>query len=168
MRKQFRQNGYYVRQDNNTVVGSQAKEQCCPKLARLNKELANLQDQAANIISLLSKLEESSPPPDKVSSINVKTPEKEESLEPEQVETPTVDETLTEHVAISKVEESMNHNHDSLIEEEEVYHVSLSEDQHHSEFQQLNQVGIWKEDEGTKERATHLKRVMKSRRIIIN
>ena len=60
--------------------------------------------------------------------------------------------------------ESMNHNHDSLIEEEEVYHVSLSEDQHHSEFQQLNQVGIWKEDEGTKERATHLKRVMKRRR----
>ena len=122
MRKQFRQNGYYVRQDNDTVVGSQAKEQCCPKLARLNKELANLQDQAANIISLLSKLEELSPPPDEVSSINVKTPEKEEpltlehvethkveeSLEPEQVETPTVDETLTEHAAISKVEESMS------------------------------------------------------------
>ena len=108
MRKQFRQNGYYVRQDNDTVVGSQAKEQCCPKLARLNKELANLQDQAANIISLLSKLEELSPPPDKVSSINVKTPEKEESLEPEQVETPTVDETLTEHAAGSKVEESMS------------------------------------------------------------
>ena len=108
MRKQFRQNGYYVRQDNDTVVGSQAKEQCCPKLARLNKELANLQDQAANIISLLSKLEELSPPPDEVSSINVKTPEKEESLEPEQVETPTVDETLTEHAASSKVEESMS------------------------------------------------------------
>ena len=118
MRKQFRQNGCYVRPDNDTMVGSQAKEQCCPKLARLDKKLSNLQEQVANIMSLLSKLEELSPPLNEVSNINVKTPKKEESLEPEQVEIPMVDEKLTASMEIHEDEgmESKEFDHDFLVE----------------------------------------------------
>ena len=157
MRKQFRQNSYeeFLLQDHDNSDRDL-------RLGRIDQGLVELREGMDKIESLFSQWKESSLNLNKVCNNNAETPKKEDSLKTEHEETHKVEESL--EVIEDEDLESMNHNHDSLIEEEEVYHVSLSEDQHHSEFQQLNQVGIWKEDVGTKERATHLKRVMKRRR----
>ena len=76
------------------------------------------------IISLLAQWNESSPNPNKVYNNSVETPEKEESLEPEHVEVPKVDETLTENMESQEDEgtESKKLDHDSLVDDDEVQH----------------------------------------------
>ena len=74
------------------------------------------------IESLFSQWKESSPNPDKVSSINVKTPQKEESLEKAHVEIQKLEASLTKIMEIPEEEgtKSKDFGEESLIEEDDV------------------------------------------------
>ena len=74
------------------------------------------------IKSLFSQWKESSPNPDKVSNINVKTPQKKESLETEHAGIQKLEESLTEIMEIPEEEgtKSKDFDEEILIEEDDV------------------------------------------------
>ena len=74
------------------------------------------------IESLFSQWKESSPNPDEVSSINVKTPQKEESLETAHVEIQKLEASLTEIMEIPEEEgtKSKDFDEEIFIEEDDV------------------------------------------------